>query len=49
VLGKIPGVRHTETFPLTLNIKNIATWMPPYIFEDSKDQASKSPHRPQGE
>jgi len=34
VLGKIPGVRHTETVPLPLKIKTIATWMPPGVIED---------------
>ena len=34
VIGKIPGVRHTQTYPLPLNIKNMATWMPPGIFDE---------------
>jgi Lrp/AsnC family transcriptional regulator for asnA, asnC and gidA len=28
-VGKIPGVRHTNTFPLPLNIKDGTTWLPP--------------------
>jgi Lrp/AsnC family transcriptional regulator for asnA, asnC and gidA len=28
-IGKIPGVRHTNTFPLPVNIKDITTWLPP--------------------
>ena len=34
VLGKIPGVRHTQTYPLPLNIKSSTTWMPPDILKD---------------
>ena len=37
VLGKIPGVRQTQTFLLPLKIKNIATWMPPDLLEDRED------------
>jgi len=40
VLGKIPGVRQTQTFLLPLKIKNIATWMPPYVLEDGGDNSS---------
>jgi Lrp/AsnC family transcriptional regulator for asnA, asnC and gidA len=36
VLGKIPGVRHTKTYPLPLNIKTIATWMPPFVIGDDE-------------
>lgn len=34
VLGKISGVRQTQTFLLPLKIKNIATWMPPNELEE---------------
>ncbi len=37
VLGKIPGVRNTQTFLLPVKIKNIATWLPPDILEDGED------------
>ena len=37
VLGKIPGVRQTQTFLLPLKIKNMATWMPPEILEYGED------------
>ena len=37
VVGKVSGVRHTETYLLPLNIKTIATWMPPHVFE-AKDK-----------
>jgi len=30
-IGKIPGVRHTKTFPLPLNLKDITSWLPPEI------------------
>jgi len=32
-IGKIPGVRHTKTFPLPLNIKDITTWLPPDVID----------------
>jgi len=31
VIGKLPGVRDTKTYPLPLNIKSITTWLPPNI------------------
>ena len=34
VVGQISGVRHTETYPLPLNLKSNATWLPPNVFED---------------
>ncbi|MFC1996281.1 Lrp/AsnC family transcriptional regulator [Chloroflexota bacterium] len=34
VLGQIPGVQNTKTYPLPLNLKTNATWLPPNIFED---------------
>jgi len=34
VVGQIPGVQHTETYPLPLKIKTMATWMPPNILEE---------------
>jgi Lrp/AsnC family transcriptional regulator for asnA, asnC and gidA len=39
VLGKVPGVRRTQTFLLPLKIKNIATWMPPDVLEDGEDNS----------
>jgi Lrp/AsnC family transcriptional regulator for asnA, asnC and gidA len=38
-IGKIPGVRHTKTYPLPLSIKDITTWFPPGVI----NQAGKSP------
>jgi len=40
VLGQIPCVRHTQTYPLPLNLKTIATWMPPDVLEDNEDNPS---------
>lgn len=34
IIGKIPGVRHTETYPLPLNIKDITSWIPPEVYHD---------------
>jgi len=30
-IGKIPGVRHTKTFPMPLNLKDITSWLPPEV------------------
>jgi len=38
-LGKIPGVRQTQTFLLPLKIKNKATWIPPDVLEDGEDNS----------
>lgn len=40
VLGKIPGVHHTETYLLPLKIKTMATWMPSQVSADDEDMAS---------
>ena len=32
-LGKIPGVRRTQTYLLPLKIKDLDTWLPPDVFE----------------
>lgn len=34
-IGKIPGVRHTKTFPLSAQIKDITSWLP---MESNNDQ-----------
>jgi len=39
VLGKIPGIRNTQTFPLPISMKNVTTWMPPDVLEDMEDNA----------
>jgi len=39
-IGKIPGVRHTRTYPLPLSIKDITTWLPPEVINHAdKDQS----------
>lgn len=48
VLGKIPGVRHTETYPLPFSIKSNTTWLPPDVFENGNDDSSKKSHHHQG-
>lgn len=40
IIGKIPGVRHTKTYPLPLNLKDITTWMPPDVITDSVKDSS---------
>jgi DNA-binding Lrp family transcriptional regulator len=34
VLGKLPGARHTHTYPPSLMIKKINTWLLPNVLED---------------
>ena len=36
VLVGISGVRHTETYPLPINMKSSATWFPPNVFSEDK-------------
>jgi DNA-binding Lrp family transcriptional regulator len=33
-LGKIPGVRRTQSYILPLKIKDLDTWMPPHVDGD---------------
>lgn len=33
VLGKIPGVRQTRTYPIHLNVKKFSDWLPPNALE----------------
>ncbi len=35
-LGKIPGVRRTQSFLLPVKIKDLDTWLPPGVLENSK-------------
>lgn len=37
VLGKTPGVSNTQTFLLPLKMKNNATWLPPALLDEGKD------------
>ena len=38
VIGKIPGVRQTKTYPLPFNLKDNNTWMPPDALIDSEQE-----------
>lgn len=35
-LGKIPGVRRTQSFLLPVKIKDLDTWLPPNVLEESE-------------
>ena len=48
-LGKIPGVRHTQTYPLPLKIKNMTTWIPPNVLNDGADDTSKDSDHARGD
>jgi DNA-binding Lrp family transcriptional regulator len=49
VVGKIPGVRHTETYPLPLNIKSTDKWMPPNIIAKDDEKKTDDTRPAQGE
>ena len=34
-IGRIPGVRHTKTFPLPLNLKDITSWLPQEVINQN--------------
>ena len=36
-VGQIPGVRHTQTYPLHHKLKSLATWMPPGIISHGEN------------
>ena len=40
-LGKIPGVRRTQSFLLPVKIKDLDTWLPPGVL-DGKDSTESS-------
>lgn len=40
VLGKIPGVRHTQTYLLPLIIKENTTWLPTNVLDDRDDDTA---------
>ena len=40
-LGKIPGVRRTQSFLLPVKIKDLDTWLPPGVLENSKYKEPK--------
>ncbi|GAG77661.1 unnamed protein product, partial [marine sediment metagenome] len=43
-LGKIPGVRHTQTYLLPVKIKDNDTWLPPNVLDNGEDNDSSEPH-----
>ena len=40
-LGRIPGVRRTQSYLLPLKIKDLDTWMPPNIISDPEEKTSE--------
>jgi Lrp/AsnC family transcriptional regulator for asnA, asnC and gidA len=42
-LGKIPGVRRTQSFLLPLKIKDLDTWLPPNVLDASEGNDSEDP------
>lgn len=36
-LGKIPGVRRTQSYILPLKMKDIDTWMPPHVLDGNEE------------
>jgi Lrp/AsnC family transcriptional regulator for asnA, asnC and gidA len=41
-LGKIPGVRRTQTYLLPLKIKDLDTWLPPKVFDENDGNDPKN-------
>jgi len=42
-LGKIPGVRRTQTYLLPVKIKDLDTWMPPGVLDETGDSSPELP------
>ncbi len=42
-IGTIPGVRRTQSYLLPLKIKDLDTWLPPNVLDDSKGNGSEKP------
>jgi Lrp/AsnC family transcriptional regulator for asnA, asnC and gidA len=40
-LGRIPGVRRTQSYLLPLKIKDLDTWMPPGVYSNKNDEGSE--------
>jgi Lrp/AsnC family transcriptional regulator for asnA, asnC and gidA len=40
-LGKIPGVRRTQSYLLPLKVKDLDTWLPPDAYCDSKEKITE--------
>lgn len=41
-LGKIPGVRRTQSYLLPVKLKDLDTWMPPGVLDGRESKKSKS-------
>jgi Lrp/AsnC family transcriptional regulator for asnA, asnC and gidA len=41
-LGKIPGVRRTQSYLLPVKIKDLDTWLPPGVLDGKESKKSKS-------
>ncbi len=48
-LGKIPGVRRTQSHILPFKIKDLDTWLPPNMFDDHDGSDPADPHQPQSD
>jgi DNA-binding Lrp family transcriptional regulator len=48
VVGKVSGVRRTQTYLLPIKIKDIDTWLPPHDFE-KESKKSEDPRDTRGE
>jgi DNA-binding Lrp family transcriptional regulator len=48
VVGKVSGVRRTQTYLLPIKIKDIDTWLPPHNFE-KENKKSEDPRDTRGE
>ena len=42
-LGKIPGVRRTQSYLLPLKLKDLDTWLPPNAYDTSVGEEQKEP------
>ena len=43
-LGKIPGVRRTQSYVLPLKIKDLDTWLPPYVMNPGDNNGPDDPN-----
>lgn len=43
-IGKIPGVRHTQTYLLPVKIKDNASWLPPDVLDNGEGNDSSETH-----
>jgi Lrp/AsnC family transcriptional regulator for asnA, asnC and gidA len=41
-VGKIPGVRRTQTYILPLKLKDLDTWLPPNVFDTNESNDPKN-------